>query len=106
MPPWALLTIAITSEVIATSALRASDGFRRPLAVLIMLVGYGLAFYLLSLVVRDLPIGLAYAIWAGAGTALIALVSVVAFDERLGPIAVLGIGLVIVGIALIHVSSL
>lgn len=104
MPPGALLAIAIVSEVIATTALRISDGFRRPVAVVVVLAGYILAFYLLSLVVRDMPIGVVYAIWAGAGTALIALVGLFAFDERLGPVSILGIGVVILGIVIINAS--
>lgn len=99
-----MLAIAIVSEVIATTALRISDGFRRPVAVVVVLAGYILAFYLLSLVVRDMPIGVVYAIWAGAGTALIALVGLFAFDERLGPVSILGIGVVILGIVIINAS--
>ncbi len=100
-----MLAIAVVSEVIGTSALRESDGFTRPLPVAVMLVTYGIAFYLLSLIVRDLPVGLTYAVWAGAGTALIALVGAIVFDERLGAATVGGIALVIAGIVLIQASS-
>jgi len=105
VPPGVLIAIAIVSEVIATSALRLSDGFRRPVAVAVVLAGYILAFYLLSLVVRDIPIGVVYAIWAGAGTALIALVGLFAFDERLNLVSIVGIGIVILGIVTINFAS-
>jgi small multidrug resistance pump len=103
--PWALLAVAIVSEVIGTAALRESDGFTRPVPVAIMLVGYVIAFYLLSIIVRDVPVGIAYAIWAGAGTALIAVVGYFAFDEKLGAVTVAGIAMVIAGIAVIQLSS-
>lgn len=105
MSPWILLALAIVSEVVGTSALRESDGFSRPLPVAVMLVTYGLAFYLLSVIVRDIPVGIAYAIWAGSGTALIAAVGVFAFDEPLSTVAIAGIALVIVGIVVIQLSS-
>ena len=70
------LVLAIVAEVIATSALKASLGFTRPLPSIIVVVGYGLAFYLLSLVLRTLPVGVAYAIWAGLGIVLVTLVGI------------------------------
>jgi small multidrug resistance pump len=105
MPTWLLLAIAIGSEVIGTSALRESDGFTRPPLVCVTVVTYALAFYLLAVVVRDYPLGLTYAIWAGAGTALIAVVGVVAFDESFGLAAGLGIALIIVGILVINLGA-
>ncbi|MEZ5078805.1 MAG: multidrug efflux SMR transporter [Solirubrobacterales bacterium] len=103
--PGVLLAIAIVSEVIATTALRASDGFTRPLPVTIMLAGYVCSFYLLSVIVRKMSIGLAYAIWAGIGTALIALISVLVYDEQMAGIQVLGIGFVIVGVVMINAAG-
>ena len=66
------LAAAITAEVIATSALKASEGFTRPLPSLVVLAGYAIAFYFLSLVLKTVPVGVAYAIWSGAGVVLIA----------------------------------
>lgn len=105
MPLWAMLVIAVCSEVLATSALRESDGFTRPVPVAIMLAGYAVAFYLLSLIVREVSLGLAYAIWAGAGTALVALVGWFAFSEELRPGALVGIALVVTGIVVINLSG-
>ena len=70
---WLYLTIAIVPEVIATSALKAADGFTRWVPSLIVIVGYSSAFYFLSLTLRTLPLGIAYAVWSGVGVALIAI---------------------------------
>ena len=69
------LALAIVAEVIGTSALKATEGFTRPGPTLIVVIGYGIAFYLLSLVLRTLPVGVAYAIWAGMGIVLVTLVA-------------------------------
>lgn len=76
------LVLAIIAEVVATSALKASMGFTRPLPSLLVVGGYAVAFYLLSLVLRSLPVGLTYAIWAGLGIVLVTLVGVVVFGEN------------------------
>lgn len=105
MPLWAMFVIAVCAEVLATSALRESDGFTRLVPVAIMLAGYAVAFYLLSLIVREMSLGLAYAIWAGAGTALVALVGWFAFSEKLELGALAGIALVVTGIVVINLSG-
>ena len=92
------LVLAIVAEVIATSALKASIGFTRPLPSIIVVVGYGLAFYLLSLVLRTLPVGVAYAIWAGLGIVLV-------FGEKPDLPAVLGISLIVAGVVMLQVFS-
>ena len=99
------LVLAIVAEVIATSALKASMGFTRPLPSLVVVVGYGLAFYLLSLVLRTLPVGVAYAIWAGLGIVLVTLVGIVVFGEKPDLPAVLGISLIVAGVVLLQVFS-
>src|SRR5215212_9796205 len=81
MPAGILLAIAITSEVAATIALRSADGFSRPIPSLIVVAGYALSFWMLSLVLRDISVGTTYAIWAGAGTAAIAVIGIVALGE-------------------------
>jgi small multidrug resistance pump len=73
VPPYALLAITIVAEVIAASALRASEGFSRLLPAVIVVLGYGVAFYCLSLTLRSIPVGIVYAIWSGAGIVLISL---------------------------------
>ena len=99
------LVLAIVAEVIATSALKASMGFTRPLPSVVVVVGYGLAFYLLSLVLRTLPVGVAYAIWAGLGIVLVTLVGIVVFGEKPDLPAVLGISLIVAGVVMLQVFS-
>ena len=101
----ALLALAIASEVLGTVALRMSDGFSKPLPSVGAVVGYVLAFALLAPVLKELDIGLVYAIWAGVGTALIAVIGVLAWDEPAGTIKVLSIGAVIVGVIGLNLSS-
>ena len=71
MPSYAYLAIAIVAEVIATTALKASEGFSNLLPSILVVVGYGVAFYCLSMTLRTIPVGIAYAIWSGAGIVLI-----------------------------------
>ena len=95
------LILAIVAEVIATSALKASVGFTRPLPSLLVVGGYGVAFYLLSLVLRTLPVGITYAIWAGLGIVLVTLVGIVVFGEKPDLPAVFGISLIVAGVVLV-----
>ena len=99
------LGIAVAAEVIATSALKASDGFTRLLPSLIVVVGYGIAFYFLSLVLKTVPVGVAYAVWSGAGIVLIGLVGWLALKQPLDLPAMLGMGLIIAGVAVIQLFS-
>jgi small multidrug resistance pump len=103
---WALLGAAIVSEVIGTLSLRASDGFSRPLPSLVVVVCYGAAFYFLAKVLQaGFSVGLAYAIWAAVGVALVAVFGWIVFGESLTPLAILGIGFVIVGVVLIETGG-
>ena len=99
------LILAIAAEVIATSALKASVGFTRPLPSLLVVGGYGVAFYLLSLVLRTLPVGITYAIWAGLGIVLVTLVGIMVFGEKPDLPAVLGISLIVAGVVTLQVFS-
>lgn len=99
------LVLAIVAEVIATSALKASMGFTRPLPSVVVVVGYGVAFYLLSLVLRTLPVGVAYAIWAGLGIVLVTLVGIVVFGEKPDLPAVIGISLIVAGVVMLQMFS-
>ena len=84
--PYLYLAIAIVAEVIGTSALKAAEGFTRPLPSLVVIAGYGVAFYFLSLSLKAIPVGIAYAIWSGAGVALIvAGVVVIQVFSGVGP---------------------
>ncbi len=99
------LVIAIVAEVIATSALKASDQFSKTLPSIIVVIGYGVAFYYLSLVLKTIPIGVAYAIWSGAGIALVTVVGLVVFDQKLDFAAIVGISLIVAGVVVMNVFS-
>lgn len=105
MKNWIFLCVAIVSEVVATSALKSSEGFTRLWPTLLVVAGYMLAFYFLSLTLRTIPVGVAYAIWAGLGVALIALVSWVIFDQKLDLPAMIGMGLIVSGVIVMNVFS-
>jgi small multidrug resistance pump len=96
---------AILSEVIATSSLKASAGFTRPLPSVVVVVGYGAAFYFLSQTLKTIPVGVAYAIWSGLGTVLIALVGLVLYKQTLDRAAMLGMALIIAGVLVMNLFS-
>lgn len=99
------LAIAIIAEVIATSFLKQSDGFTRPVPTLIVVLGYGLAFYFLSVTLREIPTGVAYAIWSGAGIVLIAAIAWIVQGQKLDVAAIVGVGLIVAGITAICLFS-
>jgi small multidrug resistance pump len=102
---WLLLSIAIVAEVIATSALKAADGFTRPVPSLVVIAGYGIAFYFLSLALRGIPVGVAYAVWSGVGIVLISVIGWLVFGQTLDAAAVFGIVLIMAGVIVLHVFS-
>jgi multidrug transporter EmrE-like cation transporter len=93
-----LLALAIASEVVATVALKASEGFSRPVPAAIVVVGYGLSFVLLALVLKHLSVGTTYAIWSAAGTAAIALIGIAAYGEPASFLKLASLGLIILGV--------
>ncbi len=99
------LTIAILSEVIATGALKASDGFSNTVPSIIVVVGYTVAFYFLSLVLKTVPVGVAYAIWSGMGIVFITILGAVLFKQKLDLAAVIGMLLIVIGVVVINVFS-
>ncbi|MCP3667974.1 MAG: QacE family quaternary ammonium compound efflux SMR transporter [Gammaproteobacteria bacterium] len=99
------LAIAVVAEVIATSALKASEEFTKFFPSVIVIVGYGVAFYLLTLVLKTIPVGIAYAIWAGAGIVLVAFAGAVFYQQIPDIPAVLGMGLIVAGVVIINVFS-
>ncbi len=105
MQHWIFLSIAIVSEVIATSCLKASEGFTRLWPSLVVIAGYVLAFYLLSLTLKTIPVGVAYAIWSGAGLVLIALSGWFFFGQSLDIPAMVGLILIVAGIVVINMFS-
>lgn len=99
------LLAAIACEVVATSALKASEGFTRLWPTAIVVVGYGLAFYFLSLTLRTIPVGIAYAIWSGLGIVLISAVGWLFFRQSLDLPALFGIALILAGVLVINLFS-
>ncbi len=102
---WAVLALAIVTEVIATSALKASDGFSRLWPTVIVVLGYGTSFYCLSIVLRTLPVGVVYAVWSGVGIALITLVGWIVFGQKLDAPAFAGLGLIVAGVLVLNLFS-
>jgi small multidrug resistance pump len=100
-----ILLLAILSEVAGTVALKASEGFARFGPSVLVVVGYGLSLVLLALALRQIPLGIAYAIWSGLGTAGAVVAGVLLWRESLGPAGVVGILLIIVGVALLNLFS-
>ena len=105
MNAWLLLGAAIVAEVIGTSALKASAGFSRLWPSLVVILSYGAAFYFLSLTLRQIPVGVAYAVWSGVGTVLITLIGVFAFRQRIDAAGMLGIGLILAGVLVLNLWS-
>lgn len=105
MKHWLFLGTAIIFEVIATSALKASDGFSRLWPSLLVVAGYAVSFYFLSLTLKTLPVGIAYAIWSGLGIVLISLIGIVLFGQKLDMPAMIGMGLIIAGVIVMNAFS-
>ena len=105
MNHWVYLITAIVSEVIATSALKASTGFTKPLPSVVVVIGYLVSFYFLSLTLKTIPVGIAYAIWSGVGVVLISVVAWLLYGRRLDLPALIGMGLIISGVMVINLFS-
>jgi len=99
------LLVAIVAEVIATASLKASQGFSRMIPSLVVVIGYGIAFYCLSIVLKSIPVGVAYAIWSGLGIVLISAVGRLFFKQALDLPAIAGMGLIIAGVLVINLFS-
>jgi small multidrug resistance pump len=102
---WFFLAIAIVSEVIATSALKASNGFTRLAPSAVVVIGYCVAFYCLSLTLRTIPVGIAYAVWSGVGVVLISSVGWIVYGQRLDLAALVGMALIVAGIIVLNAFS-
>lgn len=105
MAPVFLLLLAIVSEVVATMSLRATEGFTRLLPSLAVIGGYAVAFVCLSHSLKAIPVGIAYATWAGAGTVCIALAAWYVYNEQPNLMSICGMALIILGVAIVNVSS-
>jgi len=102
---WLFLSIAIFAEVIATSSLKSSEGFTKTFPSIVVVIGYGIAFFFLSLTLKDIPVGIAYAIWSGVGMTLISIIGYFIFKQQLDFPAILGIILIISGVIIINTFS-
>ena len=100
-----MLGLAIVAEVIGTTALKASEGFTRLAPSLIVVVGYAVAFYCLSLVLKSIPVGVTYAIWSGLGIVLITVVAFLVYGQRIDLAGLIGMGLIIAGVVVLNVFS-
>jgi small multidrug resistance pump len=105
MSNYVFLSIAIIAEVIATSALKASNGFTNLLPSVLVVVGYCVAFYCLSLTLRTIPVGIAYAIWSGAGIVLVSLIGWALYGQKLDFWALVGIGFILAGVLIVNLLS-
>lgn len=105
MKNWLFLLTAIVAEVIATSALKSSAGFSKLWPSVAVVIGYGTAFYFLSLTLRTIPIGIAYAIWSGMGVFLITLIGWLAFKQKLDLAGIIGILLIVAGVLVLNIFS-
>lgn len=99
------LFLAIVAEVIATSAMKASNQFTLLLPSLLTVAGYGVSFYLLSFALKSIPVGIAYATWSGAGIVLVSAIGVILYKQRLDGPAVAGIALIIAGVLIMNLFS-
>ena len=105
MTAWLLLGLAIVAEVIGTSALKASEGFTRLGPSAVVVAGYAVAFYCLSLVLKTLPVGITYAVWSGLGIVLITVAAFVLYGQKIDLPGLIGMGLIMAGVVVLNVFS-
>ena len=105
MKNWIFLCVAIIAEVIATSALKSSEGFSKPIASVIVVLGFIIALYCLSLTLKTIPVGIAYAIWSGVGIVLVTIIAWIVFDQKLDVWGIIGIALIMSGVLVLNLLS-
>ena len=105
MPPMLALSIAIVCEVIATSYIPKTEQFTKMMPSTVVLIGYGIAFFLLSVTVKTMPVGVVYAIWSGAGIVLVATIGYFVYGQRLDLPALVGIGFILTGVMIVNLLS-
>ncbi|AIV05439.1 Quaternary ammonium compound-resistance protein QacE [Vibrio harveyi] len=105
MPPLVALSIAIVCEVIATSSIPKTEQFTKLMPSTVVIIGYGIAFFLLSVTVKSMPVGLVYAIWSGAGIVLVAAVGYFLYGQKLDLAAIVGIGFILTGVMIVNLLS-
>ncbi|WP_372736257.1 multidrug efflux SMR transporter [Nocardioides sp.] len=102
---WVLLGVAIGVEVLATASLPRADGFREPAWTAAILAGYGISIWLLTLVVREIQVSVAYAVWSGAGTAAIAVIGVAYLGERVDALKIIAVVFIIAGVLILNLRG-
>ena len=105
MAPYLALALAIAAEVVATSALKATDTFTKPIPSAIVVVCYAIAFYFLSIAVKAIPVGVAYGIWSGLGIVLVSLLAFFLYKQSLTPFQLIGLLFIVVGVVLVNLKS-
>ena len=100
-----LLGIAIVSEVFGSTMLKLSQGFSKPLPSIGVVIGFGVAFYCLSLALKSVPLGMAYAIWSGVGIVLTAIIGIVLFGDKIDVWGIIGIAFILIGVIILNVLS-
>lgn len=105
MKNYLFLLVAILLETLATTSLKASEGFTKPLPTVLTILGYIGAFYFLSLTLKTIPLGISYALWSGIGIVLITLVGFFIYKQRLDLPAIIGIGFILIGVIVIQLFS-
>lgn len=105
MTGYIYLAIAIAAEVVATTSMKAIDGFNKPLPLVLVIGGYAIAFWMLTMVVKSIPVGIAYAIWAGLGIVLVSIAALVIYQQKLDLPAVVGMGMIVSGVMVIQLFS-
>ncbi|MCE2800618.1 MAG: multidrug efflux SMR transporter [Planctomycetaceae bacterium] len=105
MKNWLFLLAAIIAEVIGTSALKASEEFSKPIPSILVLLGYGISFYFLSLTLKAIPVGIAYAVWSGMGIVLISLTAWILFGQKIDGWGLLGMSLILIGVLILNLLS-
>jgi small multidrug resistance pump len=102
---WLLLAIAIASEIVATTSLKQSEGFTKPLWSVVVVVGYGLSFFLMAQALKTIPVSVAYAVWSGAGTAVVAAIGMVFLGEPVSLMKVGGVALIVAGVVVLNAGG-
>ncbi|MBX8485774.1 multidrug efflux SMR transporter [Pseudomonas cichorii] len=105
MTAYYLLAIAICAEVIATTSMKAVKGLSTPLPLLLVIAGYGIAFWMLILVMRTIPVGITYAIWSGMGIVMVSIAAFFIYGQKLDLAALLGMGMIVLGVVVIQLFS-
>ena len=102
---WVLLAVALASEIVATTSLKQSEGFTKPLWSAVVVVGYAISFFLMSQVLKSIPVSVAYAVWSGAGTAVVAAIGMVFLGEPVSLLKVGGIAMIVAGVVALNAGG-